>query len=571
MNIRSCVLQTCADHRLIPRRTNFRNSKSRSPTWCPPKNQSRIQLDRQLSVASQLSAAWTPIMRLYDAAFHCAFQVYQNHTHTHHLQNELSVNISLTIQGKSQEIVENFTYLVGSCISSNANVCGEVSSRISKAEITFRQNGVSLGLDDRVHQATVRAVLLYGRETWPLWNDDMRQLQVFEHRCLRSVTGFGWRQRISNKGLKNEYLVVRGKHPASSTTMARSCATHAETPSTETNVILRASFKMAQPARWTAHDLAERREKDHENMGVVGVCGVPGTPSVLGWRSCKKRRLIDVSGVRAVSFFPDCLIERLKSGGQHLTWLRGVRATLKCNSAADHLPGWSSRYSHCFWLEMMQDMAANRYHWLTFHEFLFRRNTLICKLIWFFERLTRNLAESLVCDISRQLNVLHQFQVDHKVTETKGNCACLMSPRMAKPVVGCRWIFSNLMSRTDFLNESNSQIDLVFTRDSGESLVYDILQLKVLHTGRPMFQLHIFIKETTHKVAENSPTAHDLFRPFTSGSGGRRSSRISVNLMIYLNPNRTVLENNTHLQSIWRNRSWAVEEFSATLLNVWLI
>ncbi|KAG5447552.1 hypothetical protein CSKR_101326 [Clonorchis sinensis] len=36
------------------------------------------------------------------------------------------------------------------------------------------------------------------------------------------------------------------------------------------------------------------------------------------------------------------------------------------------------------------------------------RNTLIGKQIWFCERLTRNPAESLVCDVSKQLNVLHQ-------------------------------------------------------------------------------------------------------------------------------------------------------------------
>ncbi|KER25167.1 hypothetical protein T265_07329 [Opisthorchis viverrini] len=33
------------------------------------------------------------------------------------------------------------------------------------------------------------------------------------------------------------------------------------------------------------------------------------------------------------------------------------------------------------------------------------------------------------------------------------------------------------------------QINLVFTRDSSESLIYDILQLNVLHTNRLMIQL----------------------------------------------------------------------------------
>ncbi|KER21794.1 hypothetical protein T265_09954 [Opisthorchis viverrini] len=37
---------------------------------------------------------------------------------------------------------------------------------------------------------------------------------------------------------------------------------------------------------------------------------------------------------------------------------------------------------------------------------LISEHTLICKLIWFFDRLTWNPAESLVCDV--QLNVLHQ-------------------------------------------------------------------------------------------------------------------------------------------------------------------
>ncbi|KAG5452134.1 hypothetical protein CSKR_112549 [Clonorchis sinensis] len=39
---------------------------------------------------------------------------------------------------------------------------------------------------------------------------------------------------------------------------------------------------------------------------------------------------------------------------------------------------------------------------------LMLRNTLTCKQIWLCERFIRNPAGSLVCDVSRQLNVLHQ-------------------------------------------------------------------------------------------------------------------------------------------------------------------
>ncbi|KAG5453779.1 hypothetical protein CSKR_113835 [Clonorchis sinensis] len=49
-------------------------------------------------------------------------------------------------------------------------------------------------------------------------------------------------------------------------------------------------------------------------------------------------------------------------------------------------------------------------------------------------------------------------------------------------------------------------------------------------------------------VAENSLTAHDRFCSSSSGSSGRRSPRVFVNLMFYLNPNWTVFEKCTHLQ-----------------------
>ncbi|KAG5453038.1 hypothetical protein CSKR_107543 [Clonorchis sinensis] len=98
-----------------------------------------------------------------------------------------------------------------------------------------------------------------------------------------------------------------------------------------------------------------------------------------------------------------------------------------------------------------------------------QQKTFICKQIWFFERLTWNLAESPVRDVSRQLNVLQQ-------------------------AASC-------------------------------SSCYDIRDIAI-------------------HVAENSPTTHDRFRP-SWGSSGRRSPRVSVNLMFYLNPNCTVFEKYT--------------------------
>ncbi|KER32096.1 hypothetical protein T265_01722 [Opisthorchis viverrini] len=78
--------------------------------------------------------------------------------------------------------------------------------------------------------------------------------------------------------------------------------------------------------------------------------------------------------------------------------------------------------------------------------------------------------------------------------------------------------------------------------------------------GSPILKLY----KTIHKVTENSSTAHDWFSP-SWGSSGRRSPRVSVNLMIHLNPNRTVFDKYTHLKiNLVFTRNSTENGFSAT-------
>ena len=90
------------------------------------------------------------------------------------LQDVLGLNPPLTLQGEILEVVDRFPYL-GSCVSTDCSISNEIDARISKARIAFanlrhlwRQKGISLSLNGRVYKITVRAVLLYGSETWPL-------------------------------------------------------------------------------------------------------------------------------------------------------------------------------------------------------------------------------------------------------------------------------------------------------------------------------------------------------------------------------------------------------------------
>ncbi|KAG5452274.1 hypothetical protein CSKR_106699 [Clonorchis sinensis] len=84
------------------------------------------------------------------------------------------------------------------------------------------------------------------------------------------------------------------------------------------------------------------------------------------------------------------------------------------------------------------------------------------------------------------------------------------------------------------------------TWNPAESPVCDVFrQLNVLHQAASCSSCYD-IRDIVIHVAENSSTAHDRFRP-SWGSSGRRSPRVSVNLMFYLNPNWTVFEKYTHL------------------------
>ena len=115
----------------------------------------------------------------------------------------------LFMEGEKLEQAERFTYL-GSCISTNGNITSEITVRISKAQAAFsnlrhlwRCTDVSLATKGRVYNATVRLTLPYGSETWPLRSGDLHKLQVFDHRFLRAIGHFSWKQRIINDEVRH--------------------------------------------------------------------------------------------------------------------------------------------------------------------------------------------------------------------------------------------------------------------------------------------------------------------------------------------------------------------------------
>ncbi|VDP59349.1 unnamed protein product [Schistosoma mattheei] len=116
---------------------------------------------------------------------------------------------ALTLCSEQIEVVEKFVYL-GSCISAGGGVSDGISSRIVKAREAHANLGylwclcdISLHVKGRIHNALVRAVLLYACENWPLRVEDVRRLSVFDYHCLRRIADTQCQRHVSNADVQH--------------------------------------------------------------------------------------------------------------------------------------------------------------------------------------------------------------------------------------------------------------------------------------------------------------------------------------------------------------------------------
>ena len=114
----------------------------------------------------------------------------------------LSVGVQLehqphiTLQGQVLEDVESFSYL-DSELGQTAKVEREVAARLEKAskvyqiwrQKVFRNWNLSRPTKVHVFRTMVMSVLLYGAETWPVTQHDIRKLKTFQMRCLQDIVG----------------------------------------------------------------------------------------------------------------------------------------------------------------------------------------------------------------------------------------------------------------------------------------------------------------------------------------------------------------------------------------------
>ena len=151
-----------------------------------------------------------------------------NATKTKLMRIDTKLDDGVSVAGERVEEVDEFTYL-GSIVSNKGGTDEDIQARIGKARQAFamlrpiwRSTALTTKTKLRVFGSTVKAVLLYGSETWRLTKGLEQKLQVFTNKSLRNILWIWWPKGISNKELsKKRATTDRGKDKTASLELDR--------------------------------------------------------------------------------------------------------------------------------------------------------------------------------------------------------------------------------------------------------------------------------------------------------------------------------------------------------------
>jgi len=110
---------------------------------------------------------------------------------------------NIIINGQRLKAVDKFTYL-GSTLSRNVVIDDEVDARLAKANSAFgrlsknvwQRRGIKTETKIKVYRAAVLTTLLYGAETWTVYQRHAAKLNQFHTKHLRKLLGIKWQDKI---------------------------------------------------------------------------------------------------------------------------------------------------------------------------------------------------------------------------------------------------------------------------------------------------------------------------------------------------------------------------------------
>ncbi|KAL6482647.1 hypothetical protein MHYP_G00075190 [Metynnis hypsauchen] len=124
-----------------------------------------------------------------------------------HALSEARQERPLQLQGEDLKETDRFIYL-GSVVNTDGGADEDVRSRINKARLAFNtlrpiwnSKALSQRSKIRIFNTNVKAVLLYGSETWRVTNTISNKLHIFINKCLRHILNIRWPEKISNTEL----------------------------------------------------------------------------------------------------------------------------------------------------------------------------------------------------------------------------------------------------------------------------------------------------------------------------------------------------------------------------------
>ncbi|KAG7305186.1 hypothetical protein JYU34_009222 [Plutella xylostella] len=115
---------------------------------------------------------------------------------------------NITLDSAILDVVDHFCYL-GSITTSALTTDKEIDSRIGKASTSFgklytrvwRNSKLTTHTKVLVYQTCVLSILLYASETWTTYAKQERKLNAFHMRCLRSILGVTWEDKVTNRNV----------------------------------------------------------------------------------------------------------------------------------------------------------------------------------------------------------------------------------------------------------------------------------------------------------------------------------------------------------------------------------
>ena len=130
-------------------------------------------------------------------------------------RSEDGARLNVMLNGEALEEVDQFKYL-GSVIAANGGVEADVCHRVNGGckvlgalKGVMKNRGLGMNVKKVLYEKVAVPTVMYGSESWGMKVTERQKLNVFEMKCLRSMTGVSRLDRVRNEVVRARTAVRR--------------------------------------------------------------------------------------------------------------------------------------------------------------------------------------------------------------------------------------------------------------------------------------------------------------------------------------------------------------------------